>query len=103
MEVVQVLIKAGADAMAQDENGHNPLHLVVGSKSPQVMEVVQELIEAGADAKAQDRDGRNPLHNVLDRWGPGPQKTWRLYERLLKRAQMCRPGTAVGEIHCMKR
>jgi hypothetical protein len=62
--VTRVLLKFGADAMAENHYGYTPLHFAAGSSSSQAMEVVRALIEAGADPSAQDEHGRNPLHSA---------------------------------------
>jgi len=71
MGVIQLLIEGGASATAQDKDGHNPLHLAVGSKSFPAMEVARVLIEAGAGATAQDKDGCTPLHKALSKGREG--------------------------------
>ena len=61
VEVVQCLVKHGADPTAQDKDGWTPLHSV--SQEGQV-EVAQFLIKHGADVTAQDKDLRTPLHSA---------------------------------------
>ena len=63
-EVVALLIKAGADVNAHNENGHwgtTPLHAAAHANQAAI---AQLLIEAGADVKAQDREGRTPLFHT---------------------------------------
>jgi ankyrin repeat protein len=58
-ETVRLLIKHGADVMAQDESHTTPLHMASCLGLP---EIVQLLIENGADITARDRRHRTPLH-----------------------------------------
>ena len=59
--VAQILIQAGADVNARNKGGQTPLH---GKRDK---DVVQALITAGADVNARDKDGKTPLHHVNDR------------------------------------
>ena len=82
-DVVQVLIDAGADVNAKDDNGRSPLHwaseygrlaivkMLSEAGASRVhghtetegnIYVVQVLIDAGVDIEAKDRMGRSPLH-----------------------------------------
>ena len=59
--VAQVLIQAGADVNVRNKGGQTPLH---GKRDK---DVVQALITAGADVNARDKDGETPLHHANDR------------------------------------
>ena len=61
-QVVCLLLKCGADILAQDTYGKTPLHLA--SEEGHV-EVAHMLIERGADVSAQDMYGKTPLHLAL--------------------------------------
>ena len=57
---VEVLLKAGADVNAKQDDGWSPLHVAAAfNPSPAVLEV---LLKAGADVNAKDKDGETPLH-----------------------------------------
>lgn len=58
LEVVDALIKRGADVGSRDTAGQTPLHLAVKNN---VETVVESLIAGGADIEAEDDDGRKPL------------------------------------------
>ena len=58
-EIVEILLRAGADKDKQDMSGSTPLH---GSAFYGHKEVVEILLRAGADKDKQDKYGRTPLH-----------------------------------------
>lgn len=63
-EVVEFLLKAGADVHAQNSNDHwgtTPLHAAAHANHTVL---VQMLIEAGADVNAKDMNGKTPLHHT---------------------------------------
>ena len=57
-DVVQVLIDAGADIEAKDDEGHSPLHLASISGE---LTTVKVLVKAGADVRATDACGNTCL------------------------------------------
>lgn len=63
---VVLLLKAGADAKAKDENGKTALHYLSG-KTPAEAEAIQALIQAGADVNTRDQEGNTLLIVMLDR------------------------------------
>ncbi|HYR78344.1 MAG TPA: ankyrin repeat domain-containing protein [Pyrinomonadaceae bacterium] len=63
-EVVALLIKAGADVNAHNNNDHwgtTPLHAAAHANQAAI---AQLLIDHGADLKAQDREGRTPMFHT---------------------------------------
>ena len=59
-DYIRILIKAGADVNAKDNDGRTPLLHAV-RWSDESTEIVTLLIEAGADVNAKDNDGWTPL------------------------------------------
>lgn len=58
-DIVKVLIAAGAEIDAIDQNGSIPLKIAVCKDAP---DVVKALIKAGANLQVQDNFGSTPLH-----------------------------------------
>ena len=60
VEIVRVLIDAGADVNLPTTEGVTPLHRATNS-DPAVVEL---LVEAGADVNARNASGELPIHNI---------------------------------------
>lgn len=60
-DIVRILIKHGADVIAQDKTHLTPMHI---ASSHCFAEIVQLLIEHGADVNAQNESHMTPLHMV---------------------------------------
>ena len=56
-KVVKLLIDAGADVNAKNNDGKTPLHIIKKSET-----IAQMLIDAGADVNAKNKKGYTPLH-----------------------------------------
>jgi len=68
VEVVRLLLDAGANANARNEYGMTPLHWAVAQSedSDSSESLVAVLLEHGAEANAQDNEGRTPLHGAYE-------------------------------------
>jgi GA-binding protein transcription factor beta len=64
LEIVALLLEAGADVNAQNRNEHwgtTPLHAAAHSNQAGI---VQLLIEHGAEVNARDLNGKTPMHHT---------------------------------------
>ena len=75
-DVVQLLLKAGADANEADKSGHTPLLEAAryGRK-----EVAQMLLDCGAEPNNADREGHTPIFHAA-----GPGNNWQLVKLLIE-------------------
>ena len=71
---MKVLVEAGGDVEAKDEDGETPLHWAAAEGH---VYVIRALVAAGADVEAKNKDGKTPrdlakkkhIRNLLDRLG----------------------------------
>lgn len=65
-DVLQLLIKKGADVNARDNNGHTPIFYFTGPGfaigQDKTVKGASALIDAGARVNVADKDGNTPLH-----------------------------------------
>src|SRR6266853_6997303 len=68
VKTIQLLLDAGAEINAQDQNGATPLHRAVRTRCAAV---VQYLLEAGGDPTLKNRPGSMPFHLAVQNTGRG--------------------------------
>ena len=64
--IIGVLLKAGADPMAEQIDMDTPLH--IAAKNNENPAVVEALLKAGADPMARNKDMATPLHKAAAPW-----------------------------------
>ena len=72
---IRVLLRAGADVLAADNDGWTVLHYACAADPPEVIEL---LLKAGADPAAESRSGKTPRDVAAEY---GQQETAILLER----------------------
>lgn len=75
-DVLREMLAAGADASLPDQDGRQPLHVVVGNPDGSGEGRARVLLAAGADPNAADNRGVTPVH-VAER-DPGASGTLQL-------------------------
>ncbi|HEX5243065.1 MAG TPA: ankyrin repeat domain-containing protein [Tepidisphaeraceae bacterium] len=60
-EVVELLLKSGAEVDAADDHGRTPLHWAAFRGQDAVIE---RLVQAGADLNLRNKDGQKPIHSA---------------------------------------
>jgi hypothetical protein len=66
LEVMGILLEAGADPNVTGPDGETLLMISVGLKHPQAAGIVELLLDAGADAKAKDKEGNTALDYAME-------------------------------------
>ncbi|KAL1507864.1 hypothetical protein AB1Y20_007472 [Prymnesium parvum] len=66
VDVVRLLLLAGADASAADHEGTSPLHVAAMLSKPDVMEVILTAAAVAPDVNAKDESGQTALHAAVD-------------------------------------
>ena len=63
-DVLETLVRHGAETDARTGRGETPLHWAVGKGRSHVYDpaIIEVLLDNGADVNARDRDGNTPLH-----------------------------------------
>ena len=83
LEIVALLLEAGADVTAQNRNEHwgtTPLHAAAHSNQAGI---VQLLIEHGAEVNARDLNGKTPMHHTTFHNAKAAAKVLQKYEAKL--------------------
>lgn len=60
VECVRLLVQAGANVNARDNDGNTPLHETF------LTDVEEELLKLGADVNARNKDGETPIFTTVD-------------------------------------
>ena len=60
VECVRLLVQAGANVNARDDNGNTPLHEIF------LTDVEEELLKLGADVNVRNNDGETPIFTTVD-------------------------------------
>ena len=68
VQMIRLLLDAGADMNAQDKNGATPLHRAVRTRCAAA---VKFLLESGADPKIRNKPGSTPFHLAVQNTGRG--------------------------------
>jgi ankyrin repeat protein len=68
VQMIELLLKAGADIHAQDKNGATPLHRAVRTRCAAA---VKCLLSAGSDATLKNKPGSTPFHLAVQNTGRG--------------------------------
>jgi len=68
VQMIELLIQAGADVHAVDKNGATPLHRAVRTRCAAA---VNCLLDAGGDATLQNKPGSTPFHLAVQNTGRG--------------------------------
>jgi len=68
VQMIELLLKAGADLHAWDKNGATPLHRAVRTRCASA---VKALLDAGADATLKNKPGSTPFHLAVQNTGRG--------------------------------
>jgi len=68
VQMIDALLKAGADIQAQDKNGATPLHRAVRTRCA---DAVNCLLNAGSDATLRNKPGSTPFHLAVQNTGRG--------------------------------
>ena len=66
LDVVELLLKAGADPMAADGDGMNCLHLAAQLSNAALLKLLLDLPTKKADVNKADKSGNTPLHFAVE-------------------------------------
>ena len=78
IEILELLIKKGANVNQVDKNGNAPIHMAVKQKNPKILEL---LLDNGANINHLNRRGNAPIHLVFERYSAKEQTLALLVKR----------------------
>ena len=64
--IVNMLVRAGADVNWADKEGKTPLHKAFSVEEDRDVNIVRTLVGAGADVNWADEEGKTPLHRAVE-------------------------------------
>ena len=82
LEIVRMLLAAGADVRVKDKAGDTPLHKAAFLNN---LKTAQLLLEKGADPDARDEEGQTPLDNCRKNENNSTDAMEKLFEKYRKK------------------
>lgn len=64
VDIVKLLLAAGADINVDDDSGDTPLHMAIDSENVNILKL---LIDSGANVNAKNEDSDTPLHTAIEK------------------------------------
>ena len=80
--IIKLLLEAGADVHAQDNDGSTPLYIAIDHMQSHA--IIRLLQNHGADINAQDNNGDTPLKNIIQKAHKDILKDQNFYKKMIK-------------------